>query len=68
MCYSRYRRIQSRSREQWTAKEDRKICEWVKQYGCNWDKISDLSQSKLFYYFRKDTKTDRRSLHELFET
>lgn len=25
MCYSRYRRIQSRSREQWTTKENNKI-------------------------------------------
>lgn len=26
MCYSRFRRIQNRSREKWTTKEDRKIC------------------------------------------
>ena len=40
MCYSRFRRIQNRSREKWTAQEDRKICEWVRRYGYDWEKMS----------------------------
>lgn len=36
MCYSRYRRIESRSKEQWTRTEDAKIRNLVGLWGGNW--------------------------------
>ena len=45
MCYSRYRRIESRSKEQWTKTEDSKILGLIENHGFDWEKISEFMPS-----------------------
>ena len=36
MCYSRYRRLETQTKMQWTKKDNAKLCKLVSELGENW--------------------------------
>lgn len=57
MCYSRYRRLENRLKEQWTVKEDRLILSLCQLYGENWPKISQFFPSIFLVLIKDETRS-----------
>lgn len=52
MCYSRYRRLESGTKMQWTKKDDEELTSLVNLYGENWKLISNHFSSNFLINFR----------------